>query len=101
MITIVYHSNSLLDTQVSVTVVSWDTDFTQMIDQYDALFISNGPGNPEYCSLLIQRLSNIIRLLSLNFSTCDVLCKSTTICYLKICTSCHFLFVRFSLAGGL
>ncbi|PKI82302.1 Cpa1p [Malassezia vespertilionis] len=37
---------SLLRNNVSVTVVPWNYDFNKARDQFDGLFLSNGPGNP-------------------------------------------------------
>jgi len=34
--------------------VPWDYDFTGM--DYDGLFISNGPGNPEYCGITVKHI---------------------------------------------
>ncbi|KAJ3360854.1 hypothetical protein HDU91_004324 [Kappamyces sp. JEL0680] len=44
---------------VSVTVVPWDYDFVANQD-YDGLFISNGPGDPTTLSMVIARLSKIM-----------------------------------------
>ena len=46
---------------VKVTVVPWDYDFVQ--DQnYDGLFISNGPGDPSVLKLVIERLRIILEM---------------------------------------
>ena len=39
-----------------VTVVPWNLDLSVILPKFDGLFISNGPGNPEHCSILIERL---------------------------------------------
>ena len=44
----------LLERGVSVRRVPWDYDFTH--DEYDGLFISNGPGDPADCIPTIQHL---------------------------------------------
>ena len=44
----------LLKRGVSVVRVPWDYDFSGM--QYDGLFISNGPGNPETCDATVQNI---------------------------------------------
>ncbi|KAJ3312934.1 hypothetical protein HDV04_002591 [Boothiomyces sp. JEL0838] len=44
---------------VSVTVVPWDYDFTTAQD-YDGLFISNGPGDPSILTIVIERLSKML-----------------------------------------
>ena len=43
---------------VELLVVPWDYDFTK--EQYDGLFISNGPGDPSILSGLSERLSRAI-----------------------------------------
>jgi len=45
----------LLTLDTTVIRVPWDYDFTG--EDYDGLFISNGPGNPEMCGLTIDNLS--------------------------------------------
>ncbi|MFA6885258.1 MAG: glutamine-hydrolyzing carbamoyl-phosphate synthase small subunit, partial [Paludibacteraceae bacterium] len=44
----------LLKRDVTVTRVPWDYDFNQL--EYDGLFISNGPGNPEHCKITVERI---------------------------------------------
>lgn len=39
---------------VTVVRVPWDYDFTK--DHYDALFISNGPGDPTQCGITIEHI---------------------------------------------
>ena len=39
---------------ITVIRVPWDYDFSQ--EQYDALFISNGPGDPKQCTKTIQHI---------------------------------------------
>ena len=39
---------------VELLVVPWDYNFTE--EEYDGLFISNGPGNPEECKATINHL---------------------------------------------
>jgi carbamoyl-phosphate synthase small subunit len=39
--------------------VPWDYNFEE--DEYDGLFISNGPGNPEMCEATINNLKKAIR----------------------------------------
>ena len=45
---------------VDVKVVPWDYDFTANPSEYDGLFISNGPGDPTVCSIVIDRLRKMI-----------------------------------------
>lgn len=44
---------------VAVTVVPWDYDFTAKQD-YDGLFISNGPGDPSILTPVIAKISKIL-----------------------------------------
>lgn len=48
----------LLDRGLNVTLVPWDYDFTGM--EYDGLFISNGPGDPNHCTPLIENVRKVI-----------------------------------------
>lgn len=50
---------SLAREDVTLTRVPWDYDFTK--DQYDALFISNGPGNPELCRRTIAHIRQAMK----------------------------------------
>lgn len=49
---------------VRLHIVPWDFDFMdpQYINSFDYLFISNGPGNPETCRPLINRLQKYLEL---------------------------------------
>lgn len=44
----------LLKRDTTVVRVPWDYDFHQ--EEYDGLFISNGPGNPEFCEVTINNI---------------------------------------------
>ncbi|MCC8144769.1 MAG: glutamine-hydrolyzing carbamoyl-phosphate synthase small subunit [Tannerellaceae bacterium] len=44
----------LLDRGVTVTRVPWDYDFNHL--EYDGLFISNGPGDPDTCDAAVQNI---------------------------------------------
>ena len=48
----------LIEKDTTVIRVPWDYDFTQ--EEYDGLFISNGPGNPELCDVTIENLKKAI-----------------------------------------
>lgn len=51
----------LKNKNVCLKVVPWDYDFVSLKDnEMDRLFISNGPGNPEDCYIVIQRLKEIM-----------------------------------------
>ena len=39
---------------VQLIRVPWDYDFSQL--EYDGIFISNGPGNPEFCTKTVEHL---------------------------------------------
>ncbi|OLY78829.1 Carbamoyl-phosphate synthase arginine-specific small chain [Smittium mucronatum] len=39
-----------------VTVLPWDYDFVPIINEFDGLFISNGPGSPSFCQKTIENL---------------------------------------------
>lgn len=43
-----------LDRGVELTRVPWDYNFNNL--EYDGLFISNGPGNPEHCVVTVNNL---------------------------------------------
>jgi carbamoyl-phosphate synthase small subunit len=40
---------SLVKRNAAVTVLPWNYDFNAVRDQYDGLFLSNGPGDPAHC----------------------------------------------------
>lgn len=40
---------SLVRRGASVTVLPWNFDFNSVRDQFDGLFLSNGPGDPNHC----------------------------------------------------
>ena len=48
----------LLQRNVHVKLVPWDYDFLD--DEFDRIFISNGPGDPKHCSILIDRLKKFM-----------------------------------------
>ena len=43
-----------------VTVLPWDFDFNAVRDQYDGLFLSNGPGDPQSILDTVERVKIII-----------------------------------------
>lgn len=45
---------SLVERGVSVIRVPWDYDFNQL--DYDGLFISNGPGDPDFCEPTVRHI---------------------------------------------
>jgi carbamoyl-phosphate synthase small subunit len=47
---------SLVKRGAAVTVLPWNYDFNQVAHQFDGLFISNGPGNPEKAVTAIENL---------------------------------------------
>ena len=48
----------LLDRDATVIRVPWDYDFTK--EQYDGLFISNGPGDPAMCDATVKYIKSAI-----------------------------------------
>ena len=48
----------LVNRGVEVIRVPWDYDFTNV--EYDGLFVSNGPGNPDYCTITVENLKKAI-----------------------------------------
>lgn len=44
---------------VELIRVPWDYDFNQL--EYDGLFISNGPGNPEFCVKTVEHLQEAMK----------------------------------------
>jgi len=51
---------SLVRRGASVTVFPWNFDFNTVRDQYDGLFLTNGPGDPNHC---IEAAMNVRRTL--------------------------------------
>lgn len=47
---------NLIKRDATVTMVPWDYDFSN--DEFDGLFISNGPGDPKQCNITIDNLRN-------------------------------------------
>lgn len=45
---------NLVNRGLKVVRVPWDYDFNQM--EWDGLFISNGPGNPDYCDVTVNNI---------------------------------------------
>eukprot|EP00455_Lapot_gusevi_P002905 TRINITY_DN1119_c0_g1_i4.p1 TRINITY_DN1119_c0_g1~~TRINITY_DN1119_c0_g1_i4.p1 ORF type:complete len:1506 (-),score=632.79 TRINITY_DN1119_c0_g1_i4:111-4553(-) len=51
---------SFLRLGVELKVVPWDYDFTN--EEYDGLFLSNGPGDPTMCAVTIQHLRTALKM---------------------------------------
>lgn len=49
----------LLRYDVEITVVPWDYDFNQL--QFDGLFISNGPGDPNLCGKTVEHVKEFMK----------------------------------------
>jgi carbamoyl-phosphate synthase (ammonia) len=45
---------------VELTVVPWNYPFAAEVQQYDGLFLSNGPGDPTMCKETIEELKKVI-----------------------------------------
>jgi len=50
---------SLIQRDTTVTRVPWDYDFNN--EDYDGLFITNGPGDPQACQATIRNLAKALR----------------------------------------
>lgn len=48
-----------VDRGVELIRVPWDYDFNQL--EYDGLFISNGPGNPEFCDVTVAHIREAMK----------------------------------------
>lgn len=44
----------------NVTVFPFDFKIQEIADQFDGIFLSNGPGNPEFCTDTIQNLKELL-----------------------------------------
>ncbi len=57
----VKHNNLryLINMGVEVIRVPWDYDFNTL--EYDGIFISNGPGNPEFCGKTVKHLQEAMK----------------------------------------
>jgi len=64
-----------LKRDVTIIRVPWDYDFNQL--EFDGLFISNGPGNPEYCSTTV---ANIQKALEKNIPTFGICMGNQLLC---------------------
>ncbi len=51
---------NLLQRDTTVTLVPWDYDFSK--EEYDGLFISNGPGDPKQCTKTIENLRMALKM---------------------------------------
>lgn len=58
----------LLKRDVEVVRVPWDYDFTSQ--DYDGLFITNGPGNPDFCQEAIEHIRTAMSLDKPIFGIC-------------------------------
>jgi carbamoyl-phosphate synthase small subunit len=58
---------SLLKRDLTIIRVPWDYDFNPM--EYDGLFISNGPGDPDTCDATVQ---NIRKMLNMDKPICGI-----------------------------
>lgn len=52
---------SLVRRNAAVTVLPWNFDFNSVRDQYDGLFLSNGPGDPAHCTDAILKLRKTLQ----------------------------------------
>ncbi|GHJ85999.1 hypothetical protein NliqN6_2401 [Naganishia liquefaciens] len=54
-------ARSLVKRNARVTVLPWDFDFNAVRDQYDGLFLSNGPGDPKSIMDTVYRVRQTIQ----------------------------------------
>eukprot|EP00919_Chromeraceae_sp_WS-2016_P070225 GHVR01166536.1.p1 GENE.GHVR01166536.1~~GHVR01166536.1.p1 ORF type:complete len:567 (+),score=98.93 GHVR01166536.1:52-1752(+) len=47
---------------ILIEVVPWDFPFADIIEEYDGLFISNGPGDPTMCVSTISHVQKVMKL---------------------------------------
>lgn len=59
---------ALLNRGVEVVRVPYDHDFTEM--EYDGLFISSGPGNPDFCSATVENVKKAMEAGKPIFGVC-------------------------------
>lgn len=59
---------NLLKKDVALKIVPWDYDFNK--EDYDGLFISNGPGNPVHCRETIENIKKAIEMQKPIFGIC-------------------------------
>jgi carbamoyl-phosphate synthase small subunit len=52
---------SLVRRDVAVTVLPWNYDFNSIRDQFDGLFLTNGPGDPGHCMEAALKLRHTLR----------------------------------------
>ncbi|KAF7790408.1 hypothetical protein EIP86_001363 [Pleurotus ostreatoroseus] len=52
---------SLVRRGAAVTVLPWNFDFNKVRDQYDGLFLSNGPGDPNHCMEAAMHLRRTLK----------------------------------------
>ncbi|GHT54795.1 hypothetical protein FACS189446_5230 [Bacteroidia bacterium] len=58
----------LLKRDVSILRVPWDYDFNTL--EYDGLFISNGPGNPDHCQIIVDHIRKAMEMGKPIFGIC-------------------------------
>lgn len=44
-----------------VDLMPWDYDFPSVISEYNGLFISNGPGDPKMCKIVIENIRKVMK----------------------------------------
>ncbi|MBT4824232.1 glutamine-hydrolyzing carbamoyl-phosphate synthase small subunit [Candidatus Woesearchaeota archaeon] len=59
---------SFLKKDVTLKIVPWNYDFNQ--EEYDGLFISNGPGDPTHCKETIENIKKAMELKKPLFGIC-------------------------------
>ncbi|MCX4334559.1 MAG: glutamine-hydrolyzing carbamoyl-phosphate synthase small subunit [Bacteroidales bacterium] len=66
-----------LNRGIEIIRVPWDYDFNTL--EYDGLFISNGPGNPEFCDITVRHIQEAMKKDKPIFGICmgnQLLCRA-------------------------
>lgn len=58
----------LFHQEITLIRVPWDYDFS--MNDYDALFVSNGPGNPEMCDITVEHIRQAFKYEKPCFGVC-------------------------------
>lgn len=51
----------LLHYDVTISLVPWDCDFNALGENFDGLFISNGPGDPNFCQKTVEHVREFMK----------------------------------------
>lgn len=62
--------DNFVDRGITVKRVPWDYDFTGELEEFDGLFISNGPGDPKQCKATIKHVEAALKTNIPQFGIC-------------------------------